>query len=154
MTIFEIDKEIYNLVDENGEVKDFEAFEALNMEREKKIENIACWYKDLLGDAEKIKAQKDVLAEREKACKNRAEQLKKLLDYALQGEKFTSDKCVISYRKSTKCVIEDEQDFIQAHPEFVVTTEKISVAEVSKALKNGQEISGASLLNNVNLQVK
>lgn len=157
MTIYDIDKEIFSLVDtETGEIKDYEAFEQLQLDRDLKIENIALWIKDLLGDAEKIKAEKEKLYAREKACKNKAEGLKKLLDYALQGQAFKSDKAVISYRKSTKCVISDENEFIKNHPEYVnrVTEEKIVLSEITKAIKAGETVTGAQLVESNNIQVK
>ena len=59
MTIFDIDEAILNLVDEEtGEVVDIEALEALEMERDKKVSNIACWIKQLDAEAEAIKAEK------------------------------------------------------------------------------------------------
>lgn len=54
---------------ESGEIIDLEAIAALEMERDKKIENLGCWYKNLLADAEALKAQKNAFAEREKAIK-------------------------------------------------------------------------------------
>ncbi|MEG2081362.1 MAG: siphovirus Gp157 family protein [Oscillospiraceae bacterium] len=157
MTIYDIEKEIYNLVDEEtGEIKDFEALENLQLKREEKIENIALWIKDLKADADKIKFEKDKLADREKACKNKAEGLTKLLNYILCGDKFESPRTTITYRKSTKCVIDDEILFIKNHPEFVTETvvQKISLTDITKALKNEIVVDGAELVENSNLQIK
>lgn len=67
MKLYDIDKSISECVDaETGEVIDFEKLEALQMEREAKIDNIACWYKSLLSDAEGIKKEKEALAQRQK----------------------------------------------------------------------------------------
>ena len=44
MTIFEIDEAILECVDlETGEIIDAERLDALQMERDKKIENVALW---------------------------------------------------------------------------------------------------------------
>ena len=52
-TLYEIDESIKALIDEEtGEIADFEAFEALNLERDAKLENIALYIKDLKADAE------------------------------------------------------------------------------------------------------
>ena len=51
MTIWEIDQAMQTLVDENGELLDYEAFSALVMEREKKLENVACWVVNLEAEA-------------------------------------------------------------------------------------------------------
>ena len=42
---------------ETGEIINPEQLEALSMERDAKIENIAMWYKNLLSDAEQYKTE-------------------------------------------------------------------------------------------------
>ena len=155
MTLYEIDKAIYTLFDEEtGELKDYEAFEQLNLDRDKKIENIALYYKDLSGDAKKIKAEKENLENRQKQCEKKAESLKKLLEYALQGSTFKSDKVNVSYRKSERCVIEDEESFITLHPEYIENKPKIMLAEIKEALKTGEMITGAEIISSTNIQIK
>lgn len=155
MTLYEIDKTIYTLFDEKtGELKDYEAFEQLNLDRETKVENIALYYKDLLGDAKKIKEEKDRLNERQKQCEARAESLKKLLDYALQGNSFKTDKTAITYRNSERCIVLDEETFIIAHPEYVENKPKILLADIKKAIKSGEVISGADVIPSTNIQIK
>lgn len=156
-TIYEINNALYSLIDEEtGEIKDFEAFEKLQLDRETKIENTALWIKDLLGDADKIKAEKEMLAEREKKLRNRAESLRRNIDFALAGEKFETPKCQIVYTKSRKCVIADEDKFMEAYPEFVKETviKKISLTDVTKALKADTVIDGAELVECNNIQIK
>ena len=80
MTLYEIDQAIQGLVDpETGELMDYEAFAALQMDRDAKIENMALWYKDLMADAKAIKEEADTLNERRKALENKAERLKSYL---------------------------------------------------------------------------
>ena len=72
MTLYEIDQAIQGLVDpETGELMDYEAFAALQMDRDAKIENMALWYKDLMADAKAIKEEADTLNERRKAWRTR-----------------------------------------------------------------------------------
>ena len=67
-TLYEIDNAIMECIDfETGEIVDFERLEELQMERERKLENVALWIKNLKSDADAIKAEKQVLDEREKA---------------------------------------------------------------------------------------
>lgn len=76
-SIYEIDQEILACIDEEtGEILDAKRLDALQMEREKKLENVACWVKNLLADADAIKAERRQLEEREKAARNKAERLK------------------------------------------------------------------------------
>ena len=52
-------REILSNVDENGELMPgmFEAFADMNLQKEVKIENTALYYKELLSEAEAIKAE-------------------------------------------------------------------------------------------------
>ena len=64
-TLYEIDAGILSCIDvETGEVLDPEKLEALQMEREEKIESVALWYKNLCSDAEAYKAEKQAFASR------------------------------------------------------------------------------------------
>ena len=69
MNLYQINEEIEKCIDtETGEILDLEALDKLAMERDTKIENLACWYKNLMADAEALKAenalrkQEDVMA--------------------------------------------------------------------------------------------
>ena len=65
MTLYEIDQALLACIDmETGEV-DIEKYEQLAEEKDKKIENIACYYKALTAEAEAIKAEEKALAERQ-----------------------------------------------------------------------------------------
>ena len=97
MRLFEIDERLASCVKisddqavdtETGEVIDIEAIEALEMEREQKIENIGLWIKELTAQSEALKAEKNRLAEREKSAKSKAERLKEFLTAYLDGKKF------------------------------------------------------------------
>ena len=85
---------------ETGEVIDLEAIAALEMERDEKLENLGCWYKQLLAEADALKALKTAYAEREKVKRNKAESLKTFLADYLDGKKFETDKVAMSFRKS------------------------------------------------------
>lgn len=101
MSIYEIDASIIALVDGNtGEITDEEAYDALQMEREKKVENIGLYYKDCIAEAKAIKDEEAALAARRKTAENKAERLKNLLAYALRGQKFSTPRLKVSYRKS------------------------------------------------------
>lgn len=160
MTIFQIDDKIQNLVDpETGELMDYEAFEALQMEREKKLDNVGVWIKDLQAQAKAIKAEEDTLAERRRVIEAKAERLRGYLDMALQGSSFTSARCDIRYRKSTAVQVVDEEKLIRWAKRnklkdlFTVTT-KVNKTNIGKLLKEGTPVAGASLEERQNIQIK
>ena len=67
--LYDIDQEILDCVDlETGEILDSAKLDALQMERERKLEGVALWIKDL------------------KSLDNKIDGLKQWLLYALNGE--------------------------------------------------------------------
>ncbi|WP_293823339.1 siphovirus Gp157 family protein [uncultured Phascolarctobacterium sp.] len=163
MKLFDIDEKLAacvkldesRVVDtESGEIIDLEAIAALEMERDKKIENLGCWYKNLLADAEALKAQKNAFAEREKAAKAKAESLKGFLGRYLNGKKFETAKVAMSFRKSeavefdAKCIGDVPEEFLKfKDPEL----DKVAV---KKAIKAGETVPGCELVQRQNLQIK
>ena len=141
MSIYDIDKSIVALVDdETGEITDEEAFDALQMARDQKIEGIGCYLKDSLAEAKAIKEEEGNLAARRKVVENRAERLKNLLAYALHGEKWNSPRLKVSYRKSQTVEVSD--GFIawadEHRPDLLVYADpKPSKTAIKDAIKAG-----------------
>lgn len=160
MKLWEIDNALMALFDpETGEIIDSEAWDALLMERTTKLENVTCWIKNLLSDAEAIKAEKDALAAREKAARNKAERLTKWLETALQGEKLSTARCAVSYRKSEAVEIPDEELFIMYADKECndLLTYKPPVPNktaIKAALKEGRFIPGVELVTRQNISIK
>ena len=159
--LFEIDAAILECVDmETGEIIDMERLEELQLERDKKIENVALWYKNLLSDAEQYKAVKDDFAKKEKAAKNKAESLKRWLDNALHGEKYKSTLVNITYRKGEKLAFNDVAAFIKwaiSNRDDLLRYKapEIDVMAVKAALKDGSiDSDNAYLLSGNNIQIK
>lgn len=138
---------------ETGEIIDSEALDSLVMQRNQKIEAVALWIKNLQSDALAYKAEKDAFAEREKAAAKKIEQLKGWLEKALGGEKFSTGKCAVSFRKSTSLEVLD----VSSLPEELVSktvTVKPDANAIKALLKAGQEISGCQLIEKLNPQIK
>ena len=84
--LYEIDNEILACVDaDTGEILDTEKLDALQMEREKKLEGVALWIKDLKAEADAVKAEADKLNARKKSLDNKIESIKTWLTVALDG---------------------------------------------------------------------
>ena len=161
MNLYEIDSALMALVDEEtGEITDWDAFEALQMEREKKIENVACWYKNLAAEAAAIKAEEDNLKKRREVLTNRADRLKEYLKNALCGEKFQTARCAISWRKTTSVHVSDPSAAIEwaemhGHKECVTyKAPDINKTELAKILKGDTAVPGAELVAGLSIGVK
>lgn len=142
MSIYDIDSAIVSLIDaETGEISDEEAFDALQMERDKKVENIGLYFKDLTAEAKAIKEEEDNLAARRKSIENKSERLKHLLDYALNGDKFNSPRLKVSYRKSS--TVELKEGFTawaEEHADDLLTylEPKPNKTAIKAAIKDGR----------------
>lgn len=160
-SLYEIDQRILDLVDpETGELLDIEAFNALQMERDAKIESMALWIKDLTAMSSAIKAEIDTLTERKRAAERRCESLKRYLGEILQGEKFTTAKCAVSFRRSTAVQVDDTESLVRwleqnGYDDCVKYKEpEVSKTEVGKLLKSGMTVPFAHLEERNSLGVK
>ena len=158
MTIYEIDQAIMKCVDlETGEIIDTEQLDKLQMERDTKLENVACWIKDLKAEAEALKNEKQALAERQRVAENKAESLKKWLAYALQGEKFNTTKCAISFRKTEAVEVTDEglENLMKEHDELLTyKAPEPNKTAIKQAIKDGLSVAGVQLVQNTSTIIK
>lgn len=151
MTLYEINEEITNCIDtETGEV-DAEKLEALEMLRDEKIEGIALWIKDLKAEAEALKAEKLAFEKRQQAAEKNAERLKNYLTGYLNGEKFKTTKCAVSFRKTQSVNIISVMD---VPPQYVSVEIKPDKNAIKAALKEGKKVSGAELVLSTSCQIK
>lgn len=154
MTLYEIDRQIMSCVDmDTGEIVDMDKLSELQIEREQKLESVALWIKNLKAEEAALKAEKDAFAEREKATKDKAEKLSQWLAEALNGEKMSTNKVAISFRKSESVKITDI-DAIPMNYIVETITESPDKTAIKAALKKGLEVPGCELELKNNLQIK
>ena len=161
MSLYEIDRTILSLVDpETGEILDGDALEQLQMERDTKLENVACWVKNLAAEAAAIRAEEVSLSDRRKVIERKVDRLKKYLADALNGEKFQTAKCAVTFRKTSKVEITDSEataKWCEDNGLFdlvVYSAPTVSKTELAKLLKAGTEIPGAEVVEGLSLGVK
>lgn len=103
MTLYEIDAQIAALEnaseddmiidEETGELGSVvQALDALRMAREEKLENVACWVKNLCAEADAIREEENRLIKRRKSAETKAARLKAWLLAAMTREDGTTDK--------------------------------------------------------------
>lgn len=158
MNVYEIDNEMLSLIDEEtGEIKDYEAFEELQMQKEEKIENVALWYKNLVAESKAIREEEKSLAERRKTLEHRAESLKNFVNRTLQGNKFATSKVAISYRKSTAIEVDDEFiDYAMKNNNDLLTFKRPepNKTAIKEMLQGGFDIPHAELVERNNVSIK
>ena len=176
-SLYEIDERLRNLeeygVDEYGEILDEDSFNAkfdeIQMALSEKIENSMCFYKNLQSDIEAFKEEEKKLAQRRKVKENLAERIKNRIDNYIRMKytneagivdtdglnkfKMETPRMKLSYRKSDSVEVSD----INLLPkEYVKEKVELSADKTAlkKALKDGKEINGATIVTKLNMQVK
>jgi seryl-tRNA synthetase len=166
MTLYEIDFQIKKFLDnlmdsvdeETGEVLDIDPseLEALNEARQKKLEKIALYIKNLDADAKAIKEEEKNLKERRERVEKKAERLRKLLSDSILNagdDHFETSRCSVTFRASDTVEI-DDLDLIDDVYIKVVTDYKPDKTALKKAIKAGIKIDGCHLESHNNIQIK
>ena len=157
MTLFDINKAIlefdYEIDEETGEILNAEELDALELARNEKIEGVGLWIKNLQAEAEAVKKEKDAMADRQRRLEKKAESLKNYLAWALQGEKFSTPRIAMSWRKSESVLIPDEA-LLDDRFVNIQMIKKPDKKLIKDTLKAGLEVPGAELVTKQNLQIK
>lgn len=158
MNLYTIDKEIMDclVVDEDtGEVTVDEArLSGLQMERDKKLEQLGLWVVEMRSDIAALKEEEKRLAERRAAIERRAERVKDALARSLDGNRFSTGLVSMSFRKSTSVQIDDAEFYNGGNLEYCKTTVTADKAKIKDALKQGFPVHGARLVESNNIQIK
>lgn len=162
MTIYEIDQAIMALLaqvdEETGECRfDQAALDDLQMERERKVENLALAWKNLNAEAKAIKAEEEALAKRRKSTENAADRAKSYLESVLGGETYKSPKVTVSYRRIES--VEPGDGFVEWALENDVTLLRQREPEADKTaikarLKSGEKIPFVELVAKTSMTIK
>lgn len=141
-----------------------DTLEAIQASFDDKAESIALIYKSLTMEAEAIKTEAKALAERAASKERTAERLKQYLSSNLQSigqTKLETSKCKLSFRKSEKVTITDEDALYMACKVSgidglaqKVETVKFDKKALKDAIKSGVELNGAYIQTENNLQIK
>lgn len=138
---------------ETGEITNAPSWDALNMAFEEKVENIACYIKNLSSDILAFKAEEEQIAKRRKSSEKRVEFLKRLLVDNMGVQKFSTARCAVSFSKS-EAVQVDDVSCVPAELLRVKTTVEPNKTAIKDAIKAGQEVNGCKLIENVSVQIK
>lgn len=167
MTLYELDYMIARAIEEavfggidieTGEILDgsFDKLEELNVEREMKLENIGLYIKNTTAEVEALKAEADKLKARAERKSKEIERLKGYVAESMtksQQDKFETARVAYSFRKSTAVKITNE---LAIPDDFMVTKieTKPDKKAITAAIKAGQFVAGAELVENRSLQIK
>ena len=161
MTLYDIDAQIAALAGaaeddmlidaETGElISVSQALDALRMERETKLENVACWVKNLSAEADAIREEENRLIKRRKAAETKAANLKAWLLAAMTREDGTTDKLktgrvMVSVKKNPPSTVVDDEALLPWAYKTVKEIVAQDKAAIKAAILAGEEVPGAHL---------
>lgn len=130
MNLYEINEKLANFHmefdEETGEWLNEADLDALQMEKDEKVENLCLWVKNLKAEANAIKDEEKNLSDRRKVLEKKADRLEKYIAFALGNKAFSTPRVAVSFRKSASVVIEDE---------YLVPDRFMSISVVKKPVK-------------------
>lgn len=170
MTLYEIDTSISNLLaqlepDENGMLPEncdelFEQLQNLDMQRQKKLENVAKYTLNIRSEIASLKEEEKRLAERRKVLENKEKHLMQYLDNACGGLKTDLGIATLSYRKTERVEVTDYHKAIQFlagnhHSQCIrVFDPEISKTEVKELIRTGIEVPGIEIVKSTSCSLR
>lgn len=128
----------------------------LDVDFKEKLSNCAIYVKNLKADIEAMKNERNTLSERIKVAENKTERLQSYMSDCMAVAEIDSvitPQAEIRRRKSSAVDIIDEsllpREFVK-----VTTTEKVDKIGIMKALKEGEEIPGAAIIERRKVSIK
>jgi len=152
MKLYEYDIAIEACIDpETGEVDEAQ-MSALVMEKQEKIEGMLLYAKELEATAKAIGDEQKALGERKEKATRTAENIRNYVQQALAGEKFSTPRVSVTYRRSSAVVVPDVWLIPEEYRKYSTpTADKVKIKD---ALKLGEEVEGAYLEEHTSMIVK
>lgn len=160
MRLYEINAALEALLEqvdeETGELTcDLEQLDALMMERDEKLEGLALYCKNADAEAKAIREEEKALAERRRSLENKAERVKGFLAEQLAGEKFSTPKVAVSYRKSEQVEVSAAFFTDESNERFLRFKDpEADKTAIKAALKAGEKVPGAEIVTRTNMSIK
>lgn len=161
MNLYEIREDFLALLDaiENGEIPDeavADTLESMKGEFDEKIENTACYIKNLKAEADAIKAEENSLKERRQAKEHHIERLKNgmmecMSHLGIKKVEGARARVTISTRTGASVIIFPDAVIPEEYQRTKVEPDKTALKE---ALKAGVAIKGVTLADSCSVTIK
>lgn len=138
----------------------YTTLEGIQMERDEKIESIACFIKQLNADAAALKAEADALTERKKSKEKKSERLKEMLLSAMTDtntKRLDLPRAKLTVRQNPpSVVIRDLEPLVTSAylKPRKITESDIDKTAIKAAIQSGEEVEGAELETRTSLLIK
>ena len=165
MNLYEINSEYRAILDKclefaeqnSGEIpQEFsDKLDAIEMDRDKKIENCLLYYKNEKAMAEAIKREIDTLSARSLAHSHNADWIKGYLAHGVPaGQKMEFPGGKISWRKSTSVEIMFPEEIPEKFMSIIPERKEPDKIAIKAAITVGASVSGAQLVESNHIQLK
>lgn len=134
-----------------------DVLDALQMERDEKIEQICLWIKNLRAEAQMVTAEAKNLTDRAKKLTNKADNLERYVAGNLDGKPFKTSKVNVTWRKSESVNITDESLIPDRFMDIQVVrkpVKKTIKAFLKEAEEKGEGVPWAKIEQKNNIQLK
>lgn len=154
--VTELEKLVESMVDpETGELLDDPEAEAklrgMELAKAEKVIQCACYWKNLAAEAEALRTEEKHLAERRRIAERKGDWLKQYLsNYLEPGERYSDTRAALSWRRSEVVEVDDET----LPTEWCRVRYEVDKVRIKAALKNGDTVPGAALIEKQNIQIK
>lgn len=161
MNLYEISVELVEAlgnitVDEStGEIKGYEALDALNASFEEKLEGMVCRYKNLKAMETAILNEKNNLDQIRRSVKSEADRIEKCIKFCMERvgkSKVVTPKSMVYFRSSQSVEVDDISLIPEEYLRFKEPEAKKDY--IAKAIKAGEEIPGVHIVEKQNIQIK
>lgn len=155
MTLYDINQDILSCMTidpETGETEiDEERYAALEVARTDKLENIACWVKNLRAEEKALAEEIKALTARKSRTECLSDRITGILERELDGAPMNTAKVAVSYRKSSMVVIDNAGELIDRFLRIKPEPDKTAI---KNAIAAGEKVLGAHLEEKNNIQIK
>ena len=134
-----------------------DVLDALQMERDEKIEQICLWIKNLRAEAQMVTAEAKNLTDRAKKLTNKADNLERYVAGNLDGKPFKTSKVNVTWRKSESVNITDESLIPDRFMDIQVVRKPVKKTikqYLKEAEEKGEEVPWAKIEQKNNIQLK
>ena len=122
---------------------------------DQKIENTCKVIRNLEAEAAAYKAEKERMAERQKTCENGVKRLKQnLLDYLTACEMPKKKAGLFTVSVGTTKAVNVSNEGLLPDVYFIPQEPKIDKTAIGDALKRGESVPGAELIENRHVRIK
>lgn len=139
---------------DDGTLKD--TLDSIEEVFDEKVENIAKSIKEIEGQADMVKAEKDRLTKREKTMRNNAKSMKIYIQEQMEAigkRKVQGELLTVAIQKNAPSVrIESEQYIPEGF--YVPQPLKLDKTQLKDELKNGLEIAGVELVQTESVRIR